>query len=154
MVFKLTILFAAIVATTFAFPSAEEPAVAPKTEEDGIDRVYRFIQECGNKDFSMCLKMRALTFVDSALRQGDVVISDGVTLLRTGDAPAVSAKSGRALTQAELESTLPSNEEERTTQVETLLVDRVAKFLQSHTLQFKVPESSISDMKRSVEEGN
>jgi hypothetical protein len=146
MVFKLTILVVAFLATAFAFPSAEEP----KAGEDGVNGVYNFINSCGNEDLTTCLKMRALTFMDGVLQRGDISVAEGVTLHRT---TPVSAKSGRALTQAELESTLPANEEERSAQVETLLVDRVAKFLQTHTLEFKVPDSSISDMKRSIEEG-
>lgn len=59
----------------------------------------------------------------------------------------------RALSESELDNTLPPNEEEKDSQVESLLVDRVARFLQSHTLQLKVPEQSISDMKRSLDEG-
>ncbi|KAF4528616.1 hypothetical protein B566_EDAN009220 [Ephemera danica] len=119
MVFKLTILVAAVVATAFAFPSVEEPAAAPKGAEDGVEGVYSFIRSCGNEDLTMCLKMRALTFVDSVLQQGDISVADGVTLHRT--AP-VSSKSGRALTQAELESTLPANEEERRKKKKKLLL--------------------------------
>lgn len=59
----------------------------------------------------------------------------------------------RALSEAELENTLPADQEEKDSQVESLLVDRVARFLSSHTLQLKVPEESISEMKKSLDEG-
>jgi Protein of unknown function (DUF1676) len=102
---------------------------------------------CGNQGLSMCLQMRALKFVDGLNQQGDVQLADGVSLVSQG------VKSARALSPAELEASLPADADERENQVQTLLVDRVAKFLTTHTLQVKVPDSSISDMKRSIEEG-
>ncbi|XP_046384530.1 uncharacterized protein LOC124154692 [Ischnura elegans] len=144
----LLVLLASAAAT--AFP-AEQPA-AP-AEGDYVDKAYRFVQQCGSKDLLYCLKMRALTFVDGALRApGDVPLVDGVTLVRSG-AEDASSRAGRALTEAELEASLPRAPEERDSTVETLLVDRVARFLNSHTLQLKFPESSISELRQSVEEG-
>lgn len=48
---------------------------------------------------------------------------------------------------------LSDDPETRETEVDSLLVDRVARFLGSHTLQFKVPKDSIKDVQRSLEEG-
>ncbi|KAF4533541.1 hypothetical protein B566_EDAN001026 [Ephemera danica] len=123
-----------------------------ETGDDAISSVYRFLQGCGEKSLTYCIKMRALSFVDGALHQGDLPITDGVTLVQTGDAPAQTA-TGRALSEDELESSLPRESEAREAQVDALLVDRVARFLGSHTLQLKVPDAAISDVKRSLEEG-
>lgn len=51
------------------------------------------------------------------------------------------------------EINLPAEPEAREAEVDSLLVDRVARFLGSHTIQFKVPKDSIQDMQRSLEEG-
>lgn len=48
---------------------------------------------------------------------------------------------------------LSENVETREVQVDSLLADRIARFLGTHTLQFKVPKESIEDMQRSLEEG-
>lgn len=56
---------------------------------------------------------------------------------------------GRSLSDIEL----PDNVEARESQVDSMLADRVARFLGTHTLQFKVPKDSIVDMQRSLEEG-
>lgn len=76
-----------LVSATLAFPAGEE---APQKEssylEDGFDGAYRFIKECGNKDVALCLKMRALTFVDRALRKPEISITDGVSLVRSDEA--------------------------------------------------------------------
>lgn len=61
----------------------------------------------------------------------------------------MAVKGGRSLASVEL----PENVEARESQVDSLLADRVARFLGTHTLQFKVPKDSIDDMQRSLEEG-
>jgi hypothetical protein len=163
---KLVLLFAAVgVTISSAFPSSGENEARENTNvskedpasliEEGVETAYRFLQSCGHKEMSLCLKMRALTFVDRALRRpGDVVLTDGVSLVRTKDGLDVSREmNGRALSEAELDASLPKNADEKDAQVETLLVERIARFLQSHTLQFKVPESAISEVRKTLDEG-
>lgn len=82
-------------------------------------------------------------YVDGA--QGDITLADGVHIIET-EAPQAT---GRSLN----EIVLPAEPEARETEVDSLLVDRVARFLGSHTIQFKVPKDSINDMQRSLEEG-
>lgn len=141
-----------------AFP-ATGVGSSGKNDESTLSKVYTMMQECGNSnDLSICLKMRALTFVDRALRRSDdIQIIDGITLVKSSDTATNEAYRGlnaRALSQDELDASLPKNADEKDTQVENMLFERVAKFLETHTLQLKVPESSISEMKRSLEEGN
>lgn len=59
----------------------------------------------------------------------------------------------RALSENELDSTLSKDETEKDSQVESLLVDRIARFFQNHILQFKVPDSSINEVRKSLDEG-
>jgi hypothetical protein len=163
---KWVLIFAAVgFAISSAFPTSDEydarGNVDVSTEdsasliEEGVETAYRFLQSCGDKEVSLCLKMRALTYVDRALRRpGDVELVDGVSLVRTQDGLDVSRElNGRALSEAELDASLPKNADERDAQVETLLVDRIARFLQSHTLQFKVPDSAISEVRKTLDEG-
>lgn len=163
---KWVFIFAAVgVVVTSAFPTSEEYEARENQDiyaddtasfvQDGVDKVYRFIQSCGDKEMLFCLKMRALTFVDRALRRpGDLELVDGVSLVRTQEGVDVSREmNGRALSEAELDASLPKNAEEKEAQVETLLLDRVSKFLQSHTLQLKVPDSAISEVRKTLDEG-
>lgn len=69
---------------------------------------------------------------------------DGISLVQTEQ-----VAQGRALTENEL----PYEPEQREAEVDALIVDRVARFLGSHTLQLRVPKESIHDMQRSLEEG-
>jgi hypothetical protein len=76
--------------------------------------------------------------------EGDFDISEGVKLVQTEE-----SSQGRSLDDVQLSE----DEETREGEVDSLLVDRVARFLGSHTLQFKVPKDSIKDVQRSLEEG-
>lgn len=92
----------------------------------------------------MTLQERALRYVDDI--NGDIKVGEGVTLVQT---EPMAAKGGRSLSDIDLSE----NVEARETQVDSLLADRVARFLGTHTLQFKVPKDSIEEMQRSLEEG-
>lgn len=142
-----------LVSATLAFPAAEEAQKESSYLEDGLEGAYRFLKDCGDKEIFLCMKMRALTFVDRALRKPEISILEGVSLVKNeNDQESVRSLGARALSESELDNTLPQNEEEKDSQVENLLVDRVARFLSSHTLQVKVPDSSISEMRRSLDE--
>lgn len=86
---------------------------------------------------------RALNYVEDI--NGDVKIGEGIQLVQTEAIP----EGGRSLSDINLSE----NVETRENQVDSLLADRVARFLGTHTLQFKVPKDSIEDMQRSLEEG-
>ena|SRR5690349_12601398 len=88
------------------------------------------------------LQERALQLVDKT--EGDFEITEGISLVQSEE-----PSQARSLN----EITLSDDQETREQEVESLLVDRVARFVGSHTLQFKVPKDSIKDVQRSLEEG-
>ena len=73
-------------------------------------------------------------------------MGEGIALVQTEQDPG----QGRSLNDAPLSN----NVDAREGQVDSMLADRVARFLGTHTLQFKVPKDSIQEMQRSIEEGN
>ncbi|KAK6621953.1 hypothetical protein RUM44_001760 [Polyplax serrata] len=152
---RALVLVIGLVSVALAFPGGEK---TPQQEEksfldEGLDVAYRFIKDCGDKDVSLCLKMRALTFVDRALRKNEISITDGVRLVRSEQAQeSMRSLGARALSENELDNTLSKNEEEKDSQVESLLVDRIARFFQTHILQFQVPDSSINEVRKSLDE--
>lgn len=91
------------------------------------------------------LQERALHYVDAPV--GDLKIGEGITLIQSE--PQAGHDQSRSLKDIKL----PVESEARELEVDTLLVDRLARFLGSHTLQFKVPRDAIEDMQRSLEEG-
>lgn len=92
---------------------------------------------------SRLLQERALQLVDKT--DGDFTITEGINLVQTEE-----QAQARSLDEVQLSD----DEETREQEVDSLLVDRVARFLGSHTLQFKIPKDSIKDVQRSLEEGN
>ncbi|KAK9501633.1 hypothetical protein O3M35_012324 [Rhynocoris fuscipes] len=141
------------VALCRAYPATQEEhsSGSPSAIEDGIETAYKWVQGCGDKELSLCLKMRALTYVDRVLRKPeDINIMDGISLVRTE--AASREMNGRAISEAELDESLPKNAEDKDAQVESMLVDRVARFLQTHTLQLKVPDSSIEEVRKTLDE--
>lgn len=93
---------------------------------------------------SFAFQERALHYVDNI--NGDVKIGEGISIIQTEAIP----DGGRSLNDI----SLSENGEAREGQVDSLLADRIARFLGTHTLQFKVPKDSIEDMQRSLDEGN
>lgn len=148
-------LFLVAAQAAYGHPAAgdADPA-AQESETDGLDRVFRAVKDCSEKNVFTCLKMRALQYVDHALRKPEnIEVADGVVLVKSEPVESSRGLNGRSLSESELDESPVSNEVEKDAQVENLLLDRVARFLESHTLQLKVPESSISDMRRSLDEG-
>lgn len=90
------------------------------------------------------MQERALHYVNDV--NGDIQVGEGITLVQTEQSPS----GGRQLSD---NIELPENIESRESQVDSMLADRVARFLGTHTLQFKVPKDSIEEMQRSLEEG-
>ena len=90
------------------------------------------------------IQERAIQLFDKT--KGDFDVSEGVKLVQTEEEPTTQGRSFN-------ENELSDDEETREQEVDTLLVDRVARFLGSHTLQFKVSKDSIKDVQRSLEEG-
>ncbi|XP_072935275.1 uncharacterized protein [Epargyreus clarus] len=114
----------------------------PTGENDVMKSVFEVVKSCSEKDISLCIKERALRYAENVAAAREINITDGITLLGTG-----SSRSSRSLE--------PLSEEPRAreSQVETRLVDAAADILDSHVIQFRVPKSTVEDMKRSLEEG-
>lgn len=155
----ITCLFlVAIHATAYGHPAAEEtPAAAVPVGTDetvGLEKVYSVMQECSEKNMATCLKMRALQYVDRALRKSDNIdLVDGITLVKSEPVESSRGLNGRSLSESEVDYSMAKDDTDKDAEVENLLLDRVARFLESHTLQLKVPESSMSGMRRSLDEG-
>uniref|UniRef100_A0A161MHB5 Osiris 9 n=1 Tax=Triatoma infestans TaxID=30076 RepID=A0A161MHB5_TRIIF len=153
---RTIVLFLVGVAICRAYPAGQEDdqqqqPQQPSAIEDGIETAYKWVQGCGDKDMFLCLKMRALTYVDKVLRRPeDITLMEGISLVRTE--AASRELNGRGISEAELDASLPKNAEDKDAQVESMLVDRVARFLQTHTLQLKVPDSSIEEVRKSLDE--
>lgn len=129
----------------------------------GLRFFLRLYDDCSRKDgLSPCLKMKAITFFDRAMRTPEIPLTDTLVLVQNGansEETSVSVDKeqtpvGRSLTEAELEASLPTdNYEERDLQLNQLLLDRVARFFNAYKVQFAFPKLETSELKRNLEEG-
>ncbi|GFG31929.1 hypothetical protein Cfor_08085, partial [Coptotermes formosanus] len=129
----------------------------------GLRFFLRLYDDCNRKNgLSPCLKMKAITFFDRAMRTPEIPLTDTLVLVQnaaTSEETSVSVDKqqtpvGRSLTEAELEATLPNgNYEERDMQLNQLLLDRVARFFNTYKVQFTLPKLETSELKRNLEEG-
>ncbi|GLV32670.1 Osiris 8 [Carabus blaptoides fortunei] len=86
--------------------------------------LYKIYQECSVTDLSTCLKLKLVTAMDRASRSFPVVQSE-----------------------AEIEASLPRALNDREDALNSLILDKIFDFFQTHTLQVKLP--SAADLQRS-----
>lgn len=122
----------------------------------GIKVLYRTYLQCEQQeDMFACLKLKALKFADRALKVKSIPLVDGMELVKKGD-----DEDGRQLNEPLVqldETNLPTDPEKRHETLDDFLIDRLSRFLRSHTLQFSVPkfvsDLGDSDADRMLEEG-
>ncbi|XP_030768093.1 uncharacterized protein LOC115891691 [Sitophilus oryzae] len=116
-------------------------------EDDGSKeelRIYKaafeFLRECGKKEFSLCLKERALRYIDTLPNELDVGVG-------------VKIKSNGRVSKRMQREALPDEPKARESAVENILWDRISDYLSTHVIELKMPSNTVHDMKKSVEEG-
>uniref|UniRef100_A0A1A9VIW5 Uncharacterized protein n=2 Tax=Glossina TaxID=44049 RepID=A0A1A9VIW5_GLOAU len=129
---KFMCLFA-LMATADATQASEDDSL--------LSNALKMVKDCGDKSMVLCFKERALHYFDT--ENDDINLTEGISLVKTDEIPV-----GRSLNDVDL----PEEAEARENEIDTLLVERIARFFGTHTLQFKVPKESIQDMQRALEE--
>ncbi|CAG4970425.1 unnamed protein product [Colias eurytheme] len=117
------------------------PALEKDNEPSVVGNVLGVVKECFDGDVSLCLKEKALKYVETISSAREMNLAEGVTLLGTG-----SPRSARAY------EPLADEPKAREAQVESRLVDIAAEFLENHVIEFRMPSSAVEGMKRSLEE--
>lgn len=104
--------------------------------------LYRLFVDCAKTpDVSVCLKMKAVTFMDRAVSlKIPLMINDYISLAR--DPAYKEGPQGRSmqpLSETQLDESLPKSAEERGERLDELLQEKLNSFLQSRTLQLNFP---------------
>lgn len=124
----LAVIASALPATDPQQPSAEARSLRNtiQTEGDLMESIYA---DCLRKDSMSCVKYKLFTFVDKMLTQKDSFqVSEGVTVVKTASAD----------TQDGAPRTISSDES-----VESLIMNRVQRFLETHTLKVDLKGSDV-----------
>ncbi|BES96520.1 Protein of unknown function (DUF1676) [Nesidiocoris tenuis] len=127
-------------------PALTFAAVADNRIEDSTSS----LADCSSRpDVTTCLGARAIATLDRAARMNDIPLFEGVTLVKEND-----FRAGRALmTPEQIEESLPENNEERSNRLLDLAYDSALRFLQSHSLQLKMPRDAPETFQRALDEG-
>ncbi|KAF2905849.1 hypothetical protein ILUMI_00321 [Ignelater luminosus] len=119
-----------IVAAACALPAQEEARAsrnAIQTENDLLDSIYA---DCLRKDSISCVKYKLFSFVDKMLGNRDTItITDGLTIVKTEDGETEGAP--RALNGDDT--------------VESLIFNRIQRFLDTHRIKVDLKGSEIVD---------
>ncbi|KYQ59795.1 hypothetical protein ALC60_01180 [Trachymyrmex zeteki] len=144
--FKFVVVGALFVVSALAAPASQDAGAAPPPSilEEALD-VYASCS--GESSIAVCLKMKALRYVDRAARSADIEIIDGFKIVQTEDAKNSRADNARSLNDIE-SMTLPVETEAKEAAIDQAIVDRAAKFLSTHTVELSLPE----DVSRSFDE--
>lgn len=125
-------------------------AVKADQEYAGVRVAMRVYDECSKADaFSPCLKKKAFTILDRLGRMDKLNIAEGINVVRAEDAPAPTA----AISEEELDKTLPRSADARDAALNDMLVNKVASLVGSRTVQVSFPEVTSESISRGIEEG-
>ncbi|XP_065350931.1 uncharacterized protein LOC135946577 [Cloeon dipterum] len=134
-----------LVAAAFAF-LAEAAAVPEQSSEWKI--MSRVFDDClGKEETINCLGLKAAAALQRAQRAANLELAPGVVITKQN---VEGVRDGRALSEAELENSLPAEASERSGRVFDIVFDSAINFLKSHSLEVKLPASDIA---RSLETG-
>jgi hypothetical protein len=110
----------------------------------GLKVVYRAYEQCESVRFGdllTCLKLRALKFADRVLRSDFLRVIDGINIVKSIPNPA--DRNGRRINLEPLtefnENVLPTDPEQKEDKLNEMLVQRLARFFQTHSVQFDMP---------------
>lgn len=96
----------------------------------------KVFEDCSKSDaLSPCLKKKAIAFVDRLSRMEKFSVSDYFTVVKAEDAPAP----GPALTEEQIDSTLPRALEAKDSALTNMLLDKLGSFIGSRSIQVELP---------------
>lgn len=127
---------------------------ADSEDKGGLKVFAKVLEDCNSEDYSKiasCLGVKTIVALDRAARAGSIDLISGVKLVKTEDAE--SLRNGRSLTEEDIQNSIDAEPTERSSRLLDLLFESATKFLQSHSLEFKFPQTSPQELQRAFEEG-
>lgn len=118
----------------------------------GLRSILRIYDECQRSDggMSMCLKKKAVTFVDRLSKIDVINIGDDVKVVGVEGTPTIKS---RSLNENDLEQMLPRSLEDRDYFLTNMLTEKLANYLSGRKIQISLPQMTPTDLGRGLEEG-
>lgn len=126
-------------------------ALATESFEDTSTRVaLKVYEDCSAaEDLYVCLKKKAVTFLDRLSRAEKFSISDSVKIIRAADIPAPKED----INDAKLDEILPRSIDAKNAALTEMLSEKISDFLGTRTIEISLPRS-FSEDEDTGEEGN
>lgn len=121
----------------------------------GLRSVFRIYDECQRSDggLSMCLKKKAVTFIDRISKIDVINIGDGVRVVGVENA-ANMPKTPKMLSENDLDQMMvPRSLEERDYLLNSMLTDKLANYISGRKIQISLPQVTSTELGRGLEEG-
>lgn len=117
----------------------------------GVRSILRIYDECQRSDggMSMCLKKKAVTFIDRIAKIDVVNIGDGIKIIGLEN----DVKVPKTLSENDLDQMLPRSLEDRDYFLTNMLADKISNYLSGRNIQISLPRITSSDIGRGLEEG-
>lgn len=145
--FVIVLLWAAICSA-----ASEEQHTNGSNAAPGLRSVFRIYDECQRSDggVSMCLKKKAVTFIDRISKIDVINIGDGVRVVGVENA---AVKTGKTLSENDLDQMLPRSMEDRDYFLNNMLTDKLANYISGRKIQISLPQVTPNELGRGLEEG-
>lgn len=130
----------------------EDSPPPPPTVSGNWALVTRIADECAkDADTAACVAAKTAAALERAARTaGSVQVFPGLTVLKNADEGSSSQRDSRALpTEEELRGQM----QQQPSRVTDMVINSAIRFLQSRTLQFKLPQNNPEELSRAIEEG-
>lgn len=100
-----------------------------------LSLVYRIYQQCTGENMSVCLKVKLLTGLEKAFRTSkSLQLFEGIQFVTSTDA-AQRRSHQPPISEQDIEAVLPRGIDAKDQVLNSMIMKRLASFLQDHTLQ-------------------
>lgn len=99
--------------------------------------IYRIYEQCAaESSLSVCLKVKLLTGLEKAFRSSkDLKLIEGIQFVSTDDAKTTPNSRIKIITEKDIEAVLPRSLEAKEQILNSMIFNKMANYLQGHTLQ-------------------
>lgn len=112
--------------------------------------VSKLYGDCERKDFEIvdCLKVKVVSLLDRITKSDVIKLDETISLVRESGRGDYS----RALSENDVESDLTGDEDKSST-LNSMIIDRISRFLSSHSVKIGFPKIDAASFAKSLEEG-
>lgn len=146
--FFIVLLWAVICSAS----SGEQQTNSSNSAGPGLRSILRIYDECQRSDggVTMCLKKKAVTFIDRIAKIDVINIGDGVRVVGVENA---AVKTAKTLSENDLDQMLPRSMEDRDYFLNNMITDKLANYISGRKIQISLPQVTPNELGRGLEEG-